>query len=446
MCGIFGVINGTKNRYTNMPVCRVIEQAFVTGSLRGMDSSGLMQVDKRKIYEYKRAITGSEFVKDELTSAYFRDVDSSWLTVGHNRAATLGEITDANAHPFTVTNSRNNMLIGVHNGTLTGWEAKNKDKNITVDSQWALSLIAEEGVDAFEKIQGAFCFVWYTQEEPDYIYIARNTQRPMYLMYVKDQDRMLFASEWRMMAWLANRNDLALEDQIIDVSPMKLYKINIKNPREFTTYPLPYYKYTTTTTVNRGGGGWTAEEWEEYWEGTGTRGRNAWQYDDNGKRYVSEFIAMLTAKKDEEKGAEKDTPKSTEPLRAPVTAEEVRLAKSAECFDTVVTFTPVSYNEQSKELWGDVVSKEGDKYGGVLRNVPKADFDRYRLVTGGLQCRVVGASTVDNGDVVKELTLVLTRHMKPMDSDEAEKLADAVSREISEFVESKNRENKQVLH
>ena len=69
--------------------------------------------------------------------------------VGHVRHATAGSVTDDNAHPFVVQ-GKTGEVVGVHNGSLTGWRPTTGTSPHEVDSEWALKLIADKGVDAFK--------------------------------------------------------------------------------------------------------------------------------------------------------------------------------------------------------------------------------------------------------------------------------------------------------
>lgn len=220
-------------------MCRAIKDMFIVNTVRGDDSTGLFQINKKMdTWMYKEPVNGAAFVTLPKAEKYLRDVDESVLTVGHNRAATAGIVSQENAHPFSHTIGER-TVVGVHNGTLTDWNKIADAKSFKVDSDWAMYKLAKEGpVDAFEYLRGAFCFVWYDDTAATTLNIARNLQRPMFFAYVKNKDQMIFSSEIGMLGWIANRNNIDIENTIYEVEAGKHYKFDMDNPRLFTKTDL----------------------------------------------------------------------------------------------------------------------------------------------------------------------------------------------------------------
>lgn len=254
MCGIFGVVNGSKNRSSRSSICNFFSDAFIASQVRGVDSSGLFQLRKNIYHHHKLPVDGTTFVAEKFAKEYFFAVDSARATVGHVRAATAGKVATENAHPFFIQGPKETdpFLVGCHNGTLSSWRGKEGASKFDVDSKWALNLIHLDGIKAFEKFDGAYSFVWAASETQDTLHMARNKERPMYYAYEKNKDVMLFASEHGMLAWLADRNDIVLEDKIYTTQTDYLYEFNIDNPREFKKEKLPAYKYDVSRSAGTG--------------------------------------------------------------------------------------------------------------------------------------------------------------------------------------------------
>lgn len=392
MCGLFGIVNGKTSRNANSGICKMVADGIAVNSLRGTDSVGLFQQDKKGPYIHKRLGNGFDFIQDSKTHNYIRDADTAYFTVIHNRAATEGAVSVKNSHPFEHMHSENlNWTIGVHNGTLTDWKAK--DSEFLVDSDWAISRINELGIEAFKEFSGAFTFIWWDDKNPDVLHFARNYQRPMYISYTKWGQRMLFASEHEMLNWIAERNKIELEDQIIELSPGFVYSFDINEPKKFTKerFPTPVAKVVDYSAERR-------------------------------KEFIGKVLGVLSRKpvttsvetalslvpKDETVGAASVLAANRGKVSAiTCTPDETRLAKVAEMHDQRVSFTLEHYDNTSSELWGTVVHDEM-LYSAVIRQVNKATYDTWKCASA-LSCRVVGATAVPGEDGGQDLSLVLSR-------------------------------------
>lgn len=266
MCGIVGVIN--LRDVTSPDAQKYVKDGLLVGTIRGEDSTGILQLDKKFIpFVVKDAKHGAEFRHAKDVEKYITDVATSRVTVVHHRAATRGKVSAANAHPFTVLTPDSKRLVGVHNGTLYAWEGKKKkDKDVEVDSNWAFQHIAEEGADAFEDFSGAFAFIWWDEREPGKLKMSRNKERPMHFVFSEDKKQMFFGSEAGMVAWLTDRNNIKTEDEIYQLEPGKLYTFDLEGKEvSFTKTNLPSFRSTYVTplyprnsTYNNRGRRWDA--------------------------------------------------------------------------------------------------------------------------------------------------------------------------------------------
>ena len=246
MCGLHWVINS--DSYAT-GVEKFVKDAFIANQVRGMHSSGIMQVEKnRAIVSYKDAVCGSLFVQDNQAQPIIRDAPRQPLTVGHVRHATVGSHDKRNAHPFTIVRQDHSKVIGVHNGTLRGWQDKKNADGMEVDSHWAFSILAEEGpFDAFEYFNGAFAMIWFDSTDPDSVFMARNEERPLHYMTTPDSKTIIGASELGMLGWLADRNNIARSKEagFRYLLPNKIYKFSLKNVGEYTVFDMPKYNPKT---------------------------------------------------------------------------------------------------------------------------------------------------------------------------------------------------------
>lgn len=263
MCGLHGILTVKAERNAD----DFLFSAFVAGSLRGKDSSGIAVIDlgKREYEVHKLPVNGTFFASERVANRLIHEAAlPDTLAICHTRHATVGGISIDTAHPFECYDGDDRALIGAHNGTLTNWKHKKGASIYEVDSEWALNHILTEKFDAFEDFTGAYCFTWWETDNPGVFNIARNKERPMFVAMLKTGG-MAYASEAGMLYWLLERHDVDLAGPILELAEDHWYKFPVSDPSSFTKTPLPKAKYTTSanTTPNYHGqssrGGWKSE-------------------------------------------------------------------------------------------------------------------------------------------------------------------------------------------
>lgn len=308
MCGIHGLINLDTSYFSDGP--KYIAEAFVANSLRGMDSSGIFQLDKAfKPFMHKDTKCGSAYINEGVVKTFLGDAARSPLTLCHVRAATVGHVKKENAHPFLVNDAGGKRIIGVHNGTLYNWQAKKGAKDYTVDSNWALSHIAEEGIDAFKDFSGAYCFAWWDENNPTKFQMARNSQRPMHFMISKNKKQLIFGSEAMMVAWLAERNKISVEPEVYSLEEQRLYTFDLDAKEiSFTKSAdeLPRFQGSVMAGYKGQSSIYDEGDWEEYRQNWGGAhgygfgsGNGGNYYDDDGvpqhgRKMISDLGELLT--------------------------------------------------------------------------------------------------------------------------------------------------------
>lgn len=252
MCGIIGIINAT---YASKGE-DFISSGLITGTIRGMDSVGVMQqAANGSIDVHKLAVPGFYFRDSKRGAELVKASNVSRATFAHHRAATQGAVTPMNAHPFTIRRNDGSVLVGLHNGSLTGWKARPNAKDFEVDSHWAMSRIADVGDEAFKEIEGPYAMVWFDTNHKNKVFAARNSQRPLHAVFSKDKRQVYFASEAGMLAWLVTREGVDTGDEIMELIPGKTYVFDSSGATvTVTSYdtqkPVPKtvtYTYTPVT-------------------------------------------------------------------------------------------------------------------------------------------------------------------------------------------------------
>lgn len=204
MCGIVGYLT-SKNK---IDYEKFFKQALVADTIRGMDSTGIIVGEPKGTTFYKKAVNGIDFLDMKPAEKMINAVPANRrvFMIGHNRAATVGNVVSANAHPF-----QHGSVVGVHNGTLRQFHRLEKSRDFGTDSEALYYNLSKRPLDeTLSDVKGAYALVWYDSDE-DSVNIIRNDERPLWIGKVKDEDTVLWASEAGMLRWLALRNGITLE-------------------------------------------------------------------------------------------------------------------------------------------------------------------------------------------------------------------------------------------
>lgn len=204
MCGLVGVAGNIFKRDMTF-----FEEALWADSLRGMHSTGVARLN----WEGKTSIikvTGSApFLMWEKEAEMKKVSMSDRVLLGHNRHATIGEVTERNAHPFEFE-----RVVGAHNGTLRGRSDSKLDryKSFGTDSEALYFNINEYGVEnVIPEVEGAWALTWIDKEKRTLNFL-RNSERPLSYAFSKDGQRIYWASEALMLRWLLSRNGVEIHE------------------------------------------------------------------------------------------------------------------------------------------------------------------------------------------------------------------------------------------
>jgi len=258
MCGIVGTINPTYQFGKSF-----MAYGLYADAVRGWDSTGLVRIDSKEVTHYKRALPAADFIESRKFKAMINSQADAFI--GHNRAATVGGVTDSTAHPF-----HHGDIIGVHNGTLDyGWAKTLGVKGFNVDSDALIWHINEYGIEAtVKKVEGAFAIVYYDFES-DTINMIRNSKRPLYYAQLagEKETRIAYASEELMLAWLVHKSDGTQAKWVkevpegvlisFDLTTMEMTQRKLELAPEVSYYPGPFRNnYGKTTSYSGSSGAW----------------------------------------------------------------------------------------------------------------------------------------------------------------------------------------------
>lgn len=257
MCGIVGVAGDLSHAGR-----KAFKMMLMLDTIRGPHSTGVVTVKGTEVHIDKYLGTPWEFFK-KATERFTKGTPDhgAQILIGHNRYATLGGITEDNAHPFNHGN-----VYGVHNGTLTYTGQKNvdPDNKFDTDSEALYYQMNEVGlVETYKKLIGAWALVWYNKEQKRVNFI-RNKERPLYYAISEDGKMLFWASEDWMIDHACYTHGIKLRE-ILEFKEDIHYKtrwsakkgvglIEGKEPLEKGKPPV--YKYSTNHsggTSNNGG-------------------------------------------------------------------------------------------------------------------------------------------------------------------------------------------------
>lgn len=289
MCGIVGFI--TAEAVTGAAERRRwFTGALRAGVVRGEDGTGAFLVPHKasigeaadwcKIGAMPEELLQSEIGKSKLGPS--ADFSAMRAVIGHNRSATIGKVSTANAHPF-----QEGPITLVHNGTLTSTHnlptPKASAKGADVDSHVITHNLANHSVaEVVRELDGAYVLVWHDARDQS-INIIRNLQRPLHMMQLKFQNTIMLASEAEMLYWLVKRSTFTGGDIYYPTQGQHLKFLPDQGIKPVVT-KLATYKWTYSGTPYSARGAAYGREWDnnDAWDENGEF--LPYDYEESGRR------------------------------------------------------------------------------------------------------------------------------------------------------------------
>lgn len=231
MCGIVGVAG---NLFQSD--IKIFKDLLFIDTLRGVDSTGVFASSPRSWEYFKKPVSGPDFLTIDKVGKII--TTQRQVLIGHNRAATVGQVNSANAHPFV---SEDESIAGVHNGTLLGHITKKFIKDYDdygTDSEALINSLASAGIkETLENVVGAFALAFMDLEK-NKLYLTRNKERPMHFAVTEDRKQLYWASEYGMLRWAITRHKPNEKVKYFNVSENTLICWDLPSN---SSRPLPEY-------------------------------------------------------------------------------------------------------------------------------------------------------------------------------------------------------------
>lgn len=185
MCGNVGAFG-----LITPQVIRCFEDLLNLDLQRGVDSTGIafIKADTLKTEIVKDIVLPYELMRSK---EYYKAINSKLVgMIGHNRAATRGNISADNAHPFKVGN-----ITLVHNGTLHNQTYLPDHTDYDTDSENIAHAINKLGIEeAWKVVHGPATIVYWNEQEATLNFIS-NGERPFHWCVANNGKTLIWSSE-----------------------------------------------------------------------------------------------------------------------------------------------------------------------------------------------------------------------------------------------------------
>ena len=195
ICVQYLVLQNQK-RHISDDQLRLLHKSFTSiasnACQRGTDSTGVVIISSTGRHLFKTLDSSDDAVlKKEWQTEVLNNIDKNTISViGHTRAATTGDVTIRNAHPF-----KYGHIVGAHNGMIQNWdEIKGHKDKMQVDSEIIFGRLSHlKYKDALEELLGYYA-VSFVDHNPRALHLAKETTAPLRLSYWKKAKTLFWGS------------------------------------------------------------------------------------------------------------------------------------------------------------------------------------------------------------------------------------------------------------
>ena len=217
MCGLVGIV-GTPTK-TNR---QIFQEMLCFSSKRGLDSVGVILASRKNSQVLKTLDYPWDFIK---SPEWLETASENWpVMMGHNRAATVGDVSIENAHPFEAGD-----LLFMHNGTLVNDRKWDSWTNFETDSEVLANEVANRGIrPVWKELEGAATCIWWDKKQKS-IFVITNGKRPFHFATSHDDRSLYYASESWMFERACDKRKIKLSKKFWHLPDHGFWKFTFKN-------------------------------------------------------------------------------------------------------------------------------------------------------------------------------------------------------------------------
>lgn len=241
MCGLVALCTRKDNGFTSEEF-EMFEHSMIFNQLRGDDSTGGVAISNKDKWVYLKNVGGYKALSRHVFFDDFKKeiLNHGRLVFGHGRAATRGNVTVENAHPFLIQDKdAGTGVIFVHNGTLDTYQPGLEGMyKYSVDSEFLANAIHVHGAEkALSEVEGAVACMWWDIETSTFNFY-HNKDRPLFYMVGKNGAFYLNSERW-ILEYLNWKFKLgAGEKKIYGVAEMKWHSIAVNDEKHGSEYKI----------------------------------------------------------------------------------------------------------------------------------------------------------------------------------------------------------------
>jgi len=221
MCGLVGIVGHIDGKMEKM-----FQYMLRLDTMRGADSTGI----------FAHSFQGQNKLIKEVGTPWDLEGYKCWdnlfsgfskVLMGHNRSATKGKVTRANAHPFDF-----DKIVGAHNGTLRTVHGLDDYLKFDVDSEALFNHMDKHGPeDTLKVVNGAFALSWFNKKDKTF-HLVRNNERPLAMTTINDGKAIAYASEQWMLRIAAGYAGVPITE-IVELPVATLLTVKIPDQQHF---------------------------------------------------------------------------------------------------------------------------------------------------------------------------------------------------------------------